>query len=128
MNRNAPTKRQLEALRYIAEARVCPTLRELGERLGVTSTNAVTDLLILLEKKGLIARGPYASTRSVSVTELGFRALGIETPAAKARAALEAALRGDLRTEYRTLLELAGLGPEDELTKEAEVALGEFYS
>jgi repressor LexA len=52
------TDRQLEVLRWIAdyirERHFPPTLREIGEGIGVTSSNGVTDILKALRVKGAI--------------------------------------------------------------------------
>ena len=54
------TDRQMEVLKYIRESISSkgypPTLREIGEFLGIKSTNGVNDHLKALEKKGYLAR------------------------------------------------------------------------
>lgn len=59
------TTRQREALDiitdYIVEYRRPPTLREIGLRMGINSTNGVNDHLKALERKGYIEREPLAS-------------------------------------------------------------------
>lgn len=54
------TARQRQALSTIHGHLVThqrpPTLRELGKALGIRSTNAVSELLAALEKKGVIQR------------------------------------------------------------------------
>jgi repressor LexA len=54
------TARQQEALDLIAESLAVrgypPTLREIGERMGIRSTNGVNDHLKALERKGYLAR------------------------------------------------------------------------
>ena len=58
--RDALTDRQQQVLAFISES--CstrgypPTLREIGERLGIRSTNGVNDHLKALEKKGYLIR------------------------------------------------------------------------
>lgn len=58
--RPALTQKQGEVLRYIAEVvrqqGYPPTLREIGERFGISSSNAVRAHLRALEKKGYIRR------------------------------------------------------------------------
>jgi repressor LexA len=65
-----PTPRQTEVLAAIASLTKAkgypPTLRELGEALGIRSTNGVNDHLDALERKGLIARDSNVA-RSVRV-------------------------------------------------------------
>ena len=59
------TDRQLEVLRFIAaeieERGYPPTIREIGEALGIASTNGVNDHLKALEKKGFLVRDPVKS-------------------------------------------------------------------
>lgn len=54
----APTARQLEVLAtiraYIARHGMPPTLREVGDLIGVASTNSVTDHLKALVRHGLL--------------------------------------------------------------------------
>jgi repressor LexA len=54
------TDRQKEVLEFIQESisgrGYPPTLREIGERMGIRSTNGVNDHLKALEKKGYLAR------------------------------------------------------------------------
>lgn len=54
------TSRQAQILRFIerrvVEAGFPPTLREIGEELGIRSTNAVSDHLKALERKGYLDR------------------------------------------------------------------------
>ncbi|MBN2362270.1 MAG: transcriptional repressor LexA [Deltaproteobacteria bacterium] len=59
------TDRQAEVLRFI-ERRIVeqgypPTLREIGEELGIRSLNGVNDHLKALERKGLLARDGHRS-------------------------------------------------------------------
>lgn len=60
-----PTQRQQQVLELIVEELQVngrpPTLREIGTRLGIGSTNAVRSLLTALEKKGYIKRREYLS-------------------------------------------------------------------
>jgi len=65
------TRRQKEILDFIIdcirEDRMPPTIAEIGEQFGITSTNGVNDHLIALEKKGYIERSSKA--RSIQVTD-----------------------------------------------------------
>lgn len=45
----------------VAERGFPPTLREIGARLGIRSTNGIADHLKALERKGLIVRDPMVS-------------------------------------------------------------------
>lgn len=67
------TERQGEILAFIRKYGRAqgypPTLREIGERFGIRSTNGVNDHLVALEKKGVLSRGGMKS-----------RALRILTP------------------------------------------------
>lgn len=59
------TKRQKQILDFIdstiQKAGHPPTLREMGKRFGIKSTNGVRTFLIALEKKGYIKKAPYRS-------------------------------------------------------------------
>ena len=58
--RPALTERQAQALKYITDCLIDrgypPTLREIGEHMGIKSTNGVNDHLKALERKGYLAR------------------------------------------------------------------------
>lgn len=60
-----PTKRQLEVVQAIEalteDKGYPPTTRELGDALGIRSTNAMTDHLKALRKKGLVTWKPRCS-------------------------------------------------------------------
>jgi repressor LexA len=64
------TKRQAAILRYIIESirdeGYPPTIAEVGQQFGITSTNGVNDHLVALEKKGYIERSSKA--RGIHVT------------------------------------------------------------
>ena len=68
-----PTKRQREVLQFIInfyeEMGYCPELREIGEYMGIASTNGVSDHLQSLERKGYIRTTPY-SPRAIRVLRL----------------------------------------------------------
>lgn len=65
------TKRQAEILDFIIHSirdrGMPPTIAETGREFGISSTNAVNDHLVALEKKGYITRSSKA--RSIQVTE-----------------------------------------------------------
>src|SRR5918911_3255167 len=73
------TDRQLEVLRFIAteieERGYPPTIREIGEALGIASTNGVNDHLKALEKKGVLVRDPVKS-RALTPTSAAREVLG----------------------------------------------------
>jgi repressor LexA len=73
------TDRQLEVLRFIAQEiddrGYPPTIREIGEALGIASTNGVNDHLKALEKKGFLVRDPVKS-RALTPTSHAREALG----------------------------------------------------
>lgn len=75
-DRSALTERQQQVLDFIAssinERGYPPTLREIGERLGIRSTNGVNDHLKALEKKGYLAREDLKSR--------ALRPIGASTP------------------------------------------------
>lgn len=64
------TKRQQSILRFIIESirdhGYPPTIAEIGEEFGISSTNGVNDHLVALEKKGYIERSSKA--RGIHVT------------------------------------------------------------
>jgi repressor LexA len=75
-DRSALTDRQREVLDFITasiqERGYPPTLREIGERLGIRSTNGVNDHLKALEKKGYLAREDLKSR--------ALRPIGLDRP------------------------------------------------
>jgi SOS-response transcriptional repressor LexA len=79
-----PTPRQREILAYVHDVVTSlgrpPTLREIGEQFGITSTNAISDHLIALERRGLVVRYE-GQARSVRVTAEGVRELEREVDA-----------------------------------------------
>lgn len=74
------SSRQLETLRAIYEGRnrdgTWPTLSEIRRALGVSSDQAVLDLLDRLHRKGLVLRSPGKS-RSIRLTKEGAAAIGL---------------------------------------------------
>jgi repressor LexA len=60
-----------------------PTLREIGARMGIRSTNGVNDHLRALERKGYLTREDMKS-RALRPTGLGTPAVGEDGPAAPA--------------------------------------------
>lgn len=82
-----PTPAQLQVLVFVfatAKRRGAPpTIREIAEHIGVSSTNAVTDHLRALERKGLVSRGGSLA-RSISLTAAGRAAASREPHVAAA--------------------------------------------
>jgi len=75
MDRRPPlTERQHEALSFISSFNrkfgFPPSLREIGESMGITSTNGVSDHLKALEKKGYIFREPIKSRAIIVVDDM----------------------------------------------------------
>lgn len=74
------TDRQNEILAFIlkeSEARgFPPTIREIGEEMGISSTNGVNDHLKALERKGYLTRGEQQS-RSLVPTKRARMVLGL---------------------------------------------------
>src|SRR3954453_8388519 len=70
------TDRQKQVLSFISESiserGYPPTLREIGERMGIRSTNGVNDPLKALEKKGYLHREDLKSR--------ALRPIGIDVP------------------------------------------------
>lgn len=81
MAETSPTQRQLEVLRTIASLSsakgYAPTIRELGDALDISSTNAMNDHLKALVKKGLVTRDRLKA-RSILITAAGWRWLPAE--------------------------------------------------
>lgn len=82
------TGRQSEILRYIAayldEHGIPPSLREIGAKHGIGSTNAVNDHLRALERKGYLGARRPLITRDLRLTEKAKRFIGGEpVPAAE---------------------------------------------
>lgn len=75
-----PTARQLEVLRAIADLTeahgYAPTVRELGRRIGVKSTNAVKDTLEALARRGLL-RWEQGLARTLALTESGRQRIAV---------------------------------------------------
>lgn len=81
MSVDRPTPRQLEVLALIADRNArsmpAPTFRELATALGLRSVNAVADLVMWLDKKGMLEpRIPFAS-RMLRVSPAGCAVLGL---------------------------------------------------
>jgi repressor LexA len=94
-DRSALTDRQQQVLDFIAasitERGYPPTLREIGERLGIRSTNGVNDHLKALEKKGYLAR---EDLKSRALRPIGH--IGLAAPASAPAAPESLALGEDL--------------------------------
>src|SRR5215510_10622196 len=69
------TERQRQVLEFIArsirERGYPPTLREIGEQMGIRSTNGVNDHLKALERKGYLLREELKSRALRPVTGMG---------------------------------------------------------
>jgi len=76
------TDRQREMLRvidrHITQTGLRPTFRELGEALGIKSTNGVSDHLRALIRKGYVNTGSNKA-RTIALTAAGLRAIGSTT-------------------------------------------------
>lgn len=74
------TNRQKAVLDFIADEvdgkGYPPTMREIGARFNIGSTNGVRSLLCALERKGFITRQPYLS-RSIELTKMSFTRKGV---------------------------------------------------
>lgn len=65
--------------RHIAEERFPPTIREIGQAMGIRSTNGVNDHLKALERKGYLERGEMKS-RALVPTRLAWKTVGVRQP------------------------------------------------
>ena len=63
------TDRQAEILAYIDEHTrpTSPTYREIQERFGFRSTNAVVEIVTVLERKGYLRRNGERKARNIEV-------------------------------------------------------------
>jgi SOS-response transcriptional repressor LexA len=69
----SPTPRQLDILRFIVErvdTGLPPTMREIGCKFGIHSSNGINDHLIRLEAKGLVVRQKNVA-RGIGATSEG---------------------------------------------------------
>lgn len=75
------TARQRECLEFVADFwrkhLTPPTLREIGEHMGIRSTNGVNDHLIYLARKGMLTFRDGERARAYTVTAKGWAALGV---------------------------------------------------
>lgn len=76
-----PTQRQLELMRYVAEylrdRGYAPSYREIGEHMGILSTNGIHDHLRALQRKGLLYLRMVNQKRALSLTPSGWAAVGL---------------------------------------------------
>jgi repressor LexA len=76
-----PTPRQLQYLRAIVSFQdrhgFSPTIRELGNALGMASTNGVAEQLHLIRRKGLLD-WRINKARTLALTARGWRELGLK--------------------------------------------------
>lgn len=74
-----PTKKQKAILAFIAAEMkrrgLPPTIREIGARFDIRSTNGVNDHLKALERKGLLSRGTMRA-RDLRLTSRGLCVVG----------------------------------------------------
>ena len=72
MDKKALTDRQKEIYDYIRSCtekeKMPPTVREIGDKFGISSTNGVRSILAALIKKGYIRRAPRLS-RGIEILE-----------------------------------------------------------
>jgi repressor LexA len=69
--------RPLHILEYIASRKLPPTVREIMNAVGLSSTSAVHHHLVSLERSGLIERA-HASARGIRLTAAAHDVLGDE--------------------------------------------------
>lgn len=71
MNKNIATPREKEILeaiiQYIEKNQYPPTVREIGEMVGLKSTASVQEHLVNMIAKGLIESGNFGASRTVRV-------------------------------------------------------------
>ena len=79
------SKRQREILEYIHDRlsteQITPSYREIGDAMGIRSTNGVSDHVKALERKGYLTRrggtGKGALARAMGITDLALAELGV---------------------------------------------------
>ncbi len=80
-NREEPSRKQIDVLRCIHEYwqqhRLCPTIREIGEAIGINSTSVVNYQLKRLEQLGCVVRHTRRS-RAMVLTEKALRYLDVD--------------------------------------------------
>lgn len=85
MTKSSDSK-QLAILRFIYDQTQAhgypPTVREIGEKVGLSSTSTVHGHIARLSKKGLLIKDP-TKPRALEVTDLGTEALGVVTTPSK---------------------------------------------
>lgn len=54
---------------YVEEYGFPPTMKEIGDKFGFASTNAVTQYLVALEKKGYIRRSTKGASRGIQIID-----------------------------------------------------------
>lgn len=83
IHQRGATPKAIEVLSFIYGTLVAgghpPTIREIAAHLGITSTNAVNDHLVALDRHGLIERVASRS-RGTRITPHGFAALNVDAP------------------------------------------------
>lgn len=74
------TARQFQILGFVAESMdirgYAPTLREIGARFAIGSTNGVNEHLTALERKGMLLRGAHGTARTMRITPAARDLLG----------------------------------------------------
>lgn len=85
MTKSSESK-QLSILRFIYDQTQAhgypPTVREIGEKVGLSSTSTVHGHIARLAKKGLLIKDP-TKPRALEVTDLGIETLGVVTTPTK---------------------------------------------
>lgn len=70
------TRRQVEVLATVLDSldrrEIPPTIREIGDALGISSTNGINDHLKALERKGMLVR--LGCARGLKLTQPGRQA------------------------------------------------------
>lgn len=55
---------------FIQEHRISPSIQEICSHFGFASTNAVYEVLVILEKKGYISRGSKGKSRTITINDV----------------------------------------------------------
>lgn len=76
-NADEPTNRQREIIQfvvqYLFENLYQPSIREIGDRFSISSTNGIVDHLRALQRKGFITEGKFSSPRALRLTSKALR-------------------------------------------------------
>src|ERR1039458_1459910 len=111
---NKLSTRQIETLRqihkFVLARGLPPTISDLRKALGVASDQAVIELLVRLERRGLVERTP-GKARALNLTNEGRLAIGAPTTQASTRVSVGASVELSPR-QQRIFKRLTDIDPK----------------